>query len=103
MGFYSHWLTNNPPDQVLVVHYLDLKHNLKTTLRRIGKFLKLSIDETRLDCVSSYSAGLFQRNHSGEDIFDPFSEDQNQKIREKIEKLNTILEKYEKGTVQLEM
>jgi len=101
--FYSEWLTDNPPDQVLVVHYADLLYNLKTTLRTIGTFLKVPIDETRLDCVSSYSDGLFRRNHSGEEIGDPFSEDQKRKINATIDKLNILLEKYDKGPVQLEM
>ena len=47
--------------------------------------------------------GLFRRNHSGEEIGDPYSEDQKRKISATIDKLNILLEKYDKGPVQLEM
>ena len=47
--------------------------------------------------------GLFRRNHSGEEIGDPYSEDQKRKISATIDKLNILLEKYDKGPVQLEI
>ena len=47
--------------------------------------------------------GLFRRDHTGEEIEDPFSEDQKRNINATIDKLNILLEKYDKGPIQLEM
>ena len=94
-------------------------------MRKIGEFLKLPVNEARLECVSSHSEGeeyshclglfdfymllsylgLFHRNHTGETVAtkDPFSQEQKQKINEIISKMNKVLMKLGKETIKPEI
>ncbi|PIK38909.1 putative WSC domain-containing protein 2 [Apostichopus japonicus] len=50
-----------PDGRLLVVYYHDLKNDLQEQLRRIIKFVGLSVDEQRLKCTLKMSEGLFRR------------------------------------------
>lgn len=58
----TNWTLYSNPQQVLVIHYENVKHNLLPEMRKILNFLNLPVDELRLQCLEKYKNGLFRRN-----------------------------------------
>lgn len=49
----TNWTMHSSPDKVLVVHYENLKTDLKSELRKILTFLNLPVDDERCERVYS--------------------------------------------------
>ncbi|CAH1780856.1 unnamed protein product [Owenia fusiformis] len=73
----------------LIVHYENLKTNLRHELLRIGSFLGFSISEDILKCTVCNSEGNHHRNTSG--FFNPFSKQDTFKISSYIKAVNATL------------
>lgn len=59
LRFIKYWFKFKVP--VYVVHYEQLKSNLRETLRGVLDFLNIEIDENRLNCVVQNAEGEFHR------------------------------------------
>lgn len=57
----TNWTVFSTPEQVLVIHYENVKHDLLSEMRKILNFLHLPVDELRLQCLEKYKKGLFRR------------------------------------------
>ena len=63
-------------DRLLIVHYEELQSNLKSQLKKISDFLRISIDEEVYECVIQNSKGKFKRekgNITAENVLDDAS------------------------------
>lgn len=101
LNYYSDWLQNNPPENILVLHFENIQQNLKYSLRKISSFLGYKEDQGRMDCAFHYSTGSFKRSRkNGEN---PFTPEQRTIIEFAIHKLNNILIKSQKETLPLDL
>ena len=77
--------------KVLVVHYEDLKIDLRSSMKSILDFVGLpSFDEKRFRCLLAHRAGFFRRSflHSGEKLLDAFPVDLRQQMDRLIDHVN---------------
>eukprot|EP00092_Neocalanus_flemingeri_P000926 GFUD01000984.1.p1 GENE.GFUD01000984.1~~GFUD01000984.1.p1 ORF type:complete len:506 (-),score=105.02 GFUD01000984.1:121-1638(-) len=102
LNFYSDWLENNPTENILVLHYENIKQSLKFSLRKIAGFLSFEEHQGRIDCTIQFQTGQFKRKHK-EDIRDnPYTDEQKEIIASSIRKLNKILKRYQKESLPLQ-
>jgi len=89
-----------PSSKILVIHYENIKINLRHILRRILDFLNLEEDPGRLQCVVQNPTGLFKRDHK-KTTFDgsPFNESQRLIVNDAIRKLNSKLKQFGKESL----
>jgi len=99
LNFYSDWLETSQPENILVIHYENIKINLRHSLRRILDFLSLEEDEGRLRCTVEHNTGLFKRDHQKATIDDPYTEEQKHLVKDNINKLNARLKQRGKETL----
>lgn len=102
LNFYSDWLENNPTENILVLHYENIKQSLKHSLRKIAGFLGFEEHAGRIDCTMQFQTGHFKRKHK-EDLRDnPYTDQQKEIIATSIRKLNKILKKYQKESLPIQ-
>merc|ERR1712083_786582 len=101
LNFYSDWLQHNNPHNLLVLHYENIKDNLRFSLRKIIDFLGFEEDQGRIDCATKFNTGLFKRNHKNDLKDNPFNEEQKNLVMESIMHLNVILKKHRKETLPI--
>ncbi|MCL4149656.1 UNVERIFIED_CONTAM: hypothetical protein GTU68_059322 [Idotea baltica] len=92
-SFYLEWLDETRPQDIYVVHYETLKENNIDVLRGILKFLHLSVDKHRFECLAKHSNGPFKRKPSRnvQNTKDLFSKEMKKAIYEAIHAVNTAL------------
>ena len=93
--FYRMWIEGRKHEEVLVIFYEDMKINLETNLENILTFLKIKVNQIRIDCVLENQNTAFQRKttKSNEDWLKQFSMSQKLLIVKHVEMLNQILVK----------
>jgi len=102
LNFYSDWLENNPTENILVLHYENIKQSLKHSLRKIAGFLGFEEHAGRIDCTMQFQTGHFKRKHK-EDLRDnPYTDQQKEIIATSVRKLNKILKKYQKESLPIQ-
>ncbi|XP_070539287.1 sialate:O-sulfotransferase 1-like isoform X2 [Ptychodera flava] len=60
--FVNNWIGIGKP--ILVVHYENIKEDAVRELRRVVKFLNLTVDNERLECVRGNIEGNYHRKYS---------------------------------------
>jgi aryl sulfotransferase len=61
--FYEHWFEYYTQQNILFVHYSDLKKNLPSEIRKIAEFLEIDINEHQLNwCAKSTSFDFMKEN-----------------------------------------
>ncbi|CAH1777293.1 unnamed protein product [Owenia fusiformis] len=86
------WLTEFP-GHLIVVHYEQLKKNLKSQLIEIASFLKINVTQSLLDCIiCSNSDGGFKRRHRTNETFDPFDNRTKAVLNHYVKIVETTLE-----------
>ena len=101
VNFYSDWLENNPRENILVIHYENMKQTLEHSLKKILGFLGFEADPGRISCAANFQTGHFKRSHK-EDLRDePYNADQKKIIDASIQKLDSILKKHKKERLPL--
>jgi len=104
LNFYTDWLENNNLDNILVLHYENLKENLEKALVQMGDFLPVNIDSGRLKCLMKFNKGHFKRdNKKKKMIKNLFTNEQKLDIKKKIHYLNNVLKKVQKEQIPLEL
>lgn len=102
LNFYSDWLENNPSENILVLHYENIKQSLKHSLRKIAGFLEFEEHSGRIDCTIQFQTGQFKRKHKEDMRDNPYTDEQKEIIATSIRKLNKILKKYQKESMPLQ-
>ncbi|XP_068616896.1 sialate:O-sulfotransferase 2-like [Brachionichthys hirsutus] len=91
------WL--NYGKNVKVVHYEDLKKNLRCQLREIVQFLGLKDSEERLLCVEGQKEGTFKRSNQGNLAYNPYTPQMQANINELIRRVDAALKEKEQPGV----
>ncbi|XP_068617178.1 sialate:O-sulfotransferase 2-like [Brachionichthys hirsutus] len=91
------WL--NYGENVKVVHYEDLKKNLRCQLREIVQFLGLKDSEERLLCVEGQKEGTFKRSNQGNLAYNPYTPQMQANINELIRRVDAALKEKEQPGV----
>ncbi|KAJ8044702.1 WSC domain-containing protein 2 [Holothuria leucospilota] len=81
------------PQKKLIVYYEDLQNDLRNQLKRIVKFLGLSLDEQRLQCTLQHREGNFHRPKRMLS-FDPFEKPVRLVINKSIRDVRQVMLKY---------
>jgi len=100
LNFYTDWLEGNPSENILVLHYENIRQNLKHSIRKIVNFLGYREHVGRIACTMEHQTGHFKRKHGETD--DPFTSAQKELVAESVRKLNTVLRRYGKESLPLD-
>jgi len=84
------WYTTFAPKNCLVVRYENLVNNTEKELRRMVKFLNVSVTDDIMDCVMRNNVGKFKRKKKKLD-FDPFTEEMKQVLNKRKEYVYNVL------------
>jgi len=61
--FCTSWWTQRHHENVLLLHYADLKRDLEGNVRKIAKFLEIPIDESRFAKIVEYNSFKWMADH----------------------------------------
>ncbi|XP_070577950.1 sialate:O-sulfotransferase 1-like [Ptychodera flava] len=80
--FVNNWIGIGKP--ILVVHYENIKEDAVRELRRVVKFLNLTVDNERLECVRGNIEGNYHRKYS----------DKSQLYRDVLRRLSNVTHRW---------
>ena len=79
--------------ECLIVHFEDLKKDLRQTMKQIVNFLtKVHLSSETLECVNANSEGMYHRVRSRDENFDPFSSIWKVKLRSLAERVSAEMQ-----------
>ncbi|KAK8730833.1 hypothetical protein OTU49_007958, partial [Cherax quadricarinatus] len=102
--FYVDWLTLSEPVNIHVTYYEHLKTDPVGEMEKILHYLKLPIDNKRLQCVASNTDGLFKRKPSKNVPldFNPFTRELKDIVYNAISEVDSALIKTGKKGLPLD-
>ena len=93
VGFENISFPATPADQLLVVHYEQIRKDPLKEVRKILNFLQIEEDSGRLKCLLKYQNGFFKRKSKPKLSEIPFSQSLRSEIDKIIESVNMVLVK----------
>eukprot|EP00095_Tigriopus_kingsejongensis_P011216 maker-scaffold669_size115232-snap-gene-0.22 protein:Tk11216 transcript:maker-scaffold669_size115232-snap-gene-0.22-mRNA-1 annotation:"wsc domain-containing protein 1" len=90
----TNWTHYSDPSQVMVLHYENVKSDVAREMRKVLKFLKLPVNEDRIECMRIHKNGFFQRGseaHESEAV--PFDREVRGRIDSLIGRVSRMLAK----------
>ena len=93
-NIYIHWL-NDYNGPLYILHFENLKSNLKEELHKLAVFLNQNVTENDVGCVIANQLGNFKRKTDHTAGFDPFTEEMKQAVDDNIDIIYKCLIKRE--------